>query len=111
MFKLLPSRQTDTQGLCTSRLFDNDTFYKSFTNDLWSAQQRVSVWYCRGHHRLALANVSYQGQRRRSPSIRRALERRVIDTNQVWQIPHKTILLAGGAHAGLCSSQVSRELS
>jgi hypothetical protein len=42
MFKLF-SRRIDTQGLCTSQLFNNETFYKSFMNDLWSARRRVYI--------------------------------------------------------------------
>lgn len=42
MFSIF-SRTTDTQGLCSSRLFDNETFYKSFTSDLRYARQRVYI--------------------------------------------------------------------
>lgn len=42
MFRLF-SRTTDTQGLCSSRLFSNDTFYKSFVSDLQYARQRVYI--------------------------------------------------------------------
>lgn len=43
MFRLPFPHPTDVQGLCTSQLFDNDTFYKSFNNDLWCAGQRVYI--------------------------------------------------------------------
>jgi len=42
MFRLF-SRTTDAQGLCTSRLFDNETFYKTFTDDLRYAKRRVYI--------------------------------------------------------------------
>lgn len=42
MFRLF-SRTTDTQGLCGSRLFNNESFYKSFTSDLRYAKQRVYI--------------------------------------------------------------------
>jgi len=42
MFRLF-SRTTDTQGLCTSRLFNNETFYKTFTSDLRYAKRRVYI--------------------------------------------------------------------
>ncbi len=42
MFRLF-SRTTDTQGLCTSRLFNNETFYKTFTSDLRYARRRVYI--------------------------------------------------------------------
>ena len=42
MFRLF-SRTTDTQGLCSSRLFNNESFYKSFTSDLRYAKQRVYI--------------------------------------------------------------------
>ncbi len=42
MFRLF-SRTTDTQGLCGSRLFNNESFYKSFTCDLRYAKQRVYI--------------------------------------------------------------------
>jgi phosphatidylserine/phosphatidylglycerophosphate/cardiolipin synthase-like enzyme len=42
MFKLF-SRTTDAQGLSSSRLFSNETFYKSFTRDLHCAKQRVYI--------------------------------------------------------------------
>lgn len=43
MFRSLFSRTTDTQGLASSRLFDNKTFYKTFTDDLRYARQRVYI--------------------------------------------------------------------
>ncbi len=43
MFRLLFPRPIDTRGLCTSKLFDNDTFDKAFTSDLWRASQRVYI--------------------------------------------------------------------
>ena len=43
MFRSLFSRTIDTQGLTSSRLFDNETFYKSFTSDLRYARQRVYI--------------------------------------------------------------------
>ena len=43
MFRSLFSRTIDTQGLTSSRLFDNETFYKSFTRDLRYARQRVYI--------------------------------------------------------------------
>jgi len=42
MFRLF-SRTTDTQGLCTSRLFNNETFYKTFTSDLRYTRRRVYI--------------------------------------------------------------------
>lgn len=42
MFRLF-SRTTDTQGLCASRLFDNETFYKTFTSDLRYARRRIYI--------------------------------------------------------------------
>lgn len=42
MFRLF-SRTTDTRGLCNSRLFNNETFYRSFTNDLRYAKRRVYI--------------------------------------------------------------------
>lgn len=42
MFRLF-SRTIDTQGLCSSRLFNNESFYKSFTSDLRYAKQRVYI--------------------------------------------------------------------
>lgn len=42
MFRLF-SRTTDAQGLCTSRLFDSKTFYKTFTGDLRYAKRRVYI--------------------------------------------------------------------
>lgn len=37
------SRIIDTQGLCDSRLFNNDTFYRTFANDLRYARRRVYI--------------------------------------------------------------------
>lgn len=42
MFKLF-SRTADTQSLCQSRLFNNETFYKTFNKDLYYAQRRVYI--------------------------------------------------------------------
>lgn len=41
MFRLL--RRRDAQSLCTSKLFDNNTFYKKFTADLHRAKRRVYI--------------------------------------------------------------------
>jgi hypothetical protein len=42
MIRLFP-RNTDTQGLCSSRLFSNKDFYKTFTSDLRYAKRRVYI--------------------------------------------------------------------
>ncbi len=42
MFRLF-SRTTDTQGLCASQLFNNETFYKTFTSDMRYARRRVYI--------------------------------------------------------------------
>jgi phosphatidylserine/phosphatidylglycerophosphate/cardiolipin synthase-like enzyme len=43
MFKRLFSNSFDTNALCTSRLFDNETFYKAFLGDLRRANQNVYI--------------------------------------------------------------------
>lgn len=43
MFKHLFSRRFDMSGLCTSRLFDNTTFYKAFTSDLLCARRSIYI--------------------------------------------------------------------
>jgi len=43
MFRSLFSHTIDTKGLASSRLFDNKTFYKTFTDDLRYARQRVYI--------------------------------------------------------------------
>lgn len=42
MFRLF-SRTIDSSALCNSRLFSNETFYRSFTDDLRYAKQRVYI--------------------------------------------------------------------
>ena len=37
------SRKTDAQGLCSSQLFNNVTFYKTFTSDLRYARKRAYI--------------------------------------------------------------------
>ncbi len=43
MFKRLFSNSLDTTALCTSRLFDNETFYKAFIGDLRRANQNIYI--------------------------------------------------------------------
>lgn len=43
MFKRLFSNSLDTAALCTSRLFDNETFYKAFIGDLRRANQNIYI--------------------------------------------------------------------
>ena len=43
MFKRLFSNSIDTTALCTSRLFDNETFYKAFIGDLRRANQNIYI--------------------------------------------------------------------
>lgn len=43
MIRWLFSRRVDAQGLCSSRLFNNGTFYKTFTADLRYARRRAYI--------------------------------------------------------------------
>ncbi len=43
MFKRLFSISLETTTLCTSRLFDNETFYKAFIGDLRRANQNIYI--------------------------------------------------------------------
>lgn len=43
MFKRLFSNSLDTAALCTSRLFDNEIFYKAFIGDLRRANQNIYI--------------------------------------------------------------------
>ena len=43
MFKRLFSKSLDTTELCTSRLFDNEIFYKAFIGDLRRANQNIYI--------------------------------------------------------------------
>ena len=43
MFKRLFSSSFDTTELCTSRLFDNEIFYKAFIGDLRRANQNIYI--------------------------------------------------------------------
>lgn len=43
MFKRLFANRFDTSALCSSQLYDNETFYKAFTNDLRCARQNVYI--------------------------------------------------------------------
>lgn len=43
MLRWLFSNRFDTSDLCTSRLYDNETFYKAFTSDLHSAKQNIYI--------------------------------------------------------------------
>lgn len=43
MFSRLFFNKSDIQELCSSQLFDNDTFYKKFTSDLWCVRRRVYI--------------------------------------------------------------------
>jgi hypothetical protein len=43
MFKRLFSNSLDTTALCTSRLFDNETFYEAFKRDLVYANQSTYI--------------------------------------------------------------------
>ncbi len=43
MFKRLFSKSIDTTALCSSRLFDNETFYKAFIKDLGRASHGIYI--------------------------------------------------------------------
>lgn len=43
MFKRQFSNSLDTTALCTSRLFDNETFYKAFIRDLGHASHSIYI--------------------------------------------------------------------
>jgi phosphatidylserine/phosphatidylglycerophosphate/cardiolipin synthase-like enzyme len=43
MFKRLFSKSIDTTALCSSRLFDNETFYKVFMRDLVHANHSIYI--------------------------------------------------------------------
>lgn len=43
MFKRLFSNSIDTTALCSSRLFDNETFYKAFIKDLGRASHGIYI--------------------------------------------------------------------
>ena len=43
MFKRLFLSHFDTSALCSSQLYDNETFYRAFTSDLLCARQNVYI--------------------------------------------------------------------
>lgn len=43
MFRHFFRSRYSAQDLCASRLFNNDTFYKTFTTDLYCAKQHVYI--------------------------------------------------------------------